>query len=427
MIMYSTTDVLQQKRKQLEYEIAEFKIQKEAEYRTFESQVLKDVHGSDGHSKLRRENEGPQDPEKSPSPTKIHFKQHQAPPTTDSAGESKRELLRGYHKIGSNSEADVDISLSADAGNLPEHIKGTQRKQQLHEREQEFQGLFTPRYLPLLDGRGDGEATSKNEIEEDENVPPLKIASHTKSSRGSEEPQATTTYSSSASFPNTNLRSSLSPPTTRPLSVSVPREPGHQRTLSARSDTSVASLRSSLRDPKQPRSPKRVLFSIDNSVVSPSTSPLAKRVNAPLETRPLTSKVASPASHPSISNTRKPTSNAWDVIPWTTSYPTQAPENVLMPGKPRTDSPLTQLYAGRIDSPSVGGDDFERIDADDELFAFDEDIHVDAERFEEHEKPHYTLDSGEEENDDENLPTSSPHAGSLPIEIKWPSRLGPSG
>lgn len=79
-------------------------------------------------------------------------------------------------------------------------------------------------------------------------------------------------------------------------------------------------------------------------------------------------------------------------------------------------------------SPSLGADGFEHIRAedDDDLFAFDEDI-----RYRDEDQETQEEKDGEEDIEEsakvELLPTSSPHAGSLPIEIKWPGRKDPRG
>lgn len=91
--------------------------------------------------------------------------------------------------------------------------------------------------------------------------------------------------------------------------------------------------------------------------------------------------------------------------------------------------PAAQIGRGSTSS-SMGGNGFEhaRGDEDDDLFAFDEDI-----RYRDKEPQHDDDNGAEEikdeelENGNEELPTSSPHAGSLPIEIKWPGRKDPRG
>ena len=116
-------------------------------------------------------------------------------------------------------------------------------------RRPDRQAIRTPSYLPLLDAAPRSPRTATNQ-------PPASIDAQ---------------LSSSATLPTTTF-SPLGSPQQRPLiSTSAPRPDAlHIRRSSSRSDIS---LRSSMRGPKSPKSPKHVLFSIDNVVMSPSTSP----------------------------------------------------------------------------------------------------------------------------------------------------------
>lgn len=423
--MCSTTDVLEQKRKQLEQEVADFRIQKENEYRTFEWQLLEDIRGVTAHTAGQRENSG--------LPTITSSRKHPnhqrilLTNTTEETKQHTENISESHHGSKDIAQVDAKQPVLTDSDGLRDIMAGSPNRTRSHEREQEFQGLFTPSYLPLLDSK------AKLELKSDDAGKPNQGASDSMSlgsredSRTSDRVQANSTYSSSASFPNSHLRSSLSPTPARPLSASVPRQPVHQRTSSSRSDTSLASLRSSLRDPNQPRSPKRVLFSIDNLVVSPSTSPLMKRTSAESEAPPSDLGRASEAATNSIHADRRSDDSFWDVFPWTTAKSDDKPSYGFVPGKPAKLSALTPLRSMTNFSPLIGGDDFDRIDADDELFAFDEDIGADEQACEQKEKPKDAFESDEEEGSSDALPTSSPHAGSLPIEIKWPSRMRPNG
>ena len=422
--MCSTTVVLEQKRKQLEQEIADFRIQKENEYRTFEWQLLEDIRDV-AHTASQRENGGPQ----TVTPSRKHSNQHETSltNTTEEGGQHTGDISENRDDTNDISQIDARQPVLKDSNDLREREADSPSRRQFHEREQEFQGLFTPSYLPLLDSKAKLELKSNEAGKPDQGASDSTSSGHCEDACDSDGVQPDSTYSSSASFPNARLRSSLSPTPSRALSASVPRQPLHQRTSSSRSDTSLASLRSSLRDPNQPRSPKRVLFSIDNLVVSPSTSPLMKRTST--GSRACQSDVgrASRSVSDSVRADRRSDDSVWDVFSWTTAKSENEASYNSVLGKPVTASALTSLRSMANTSPSIGGDDFERIDADDELFAFDEDIGADEQACEKKEKPEDAFESDEEEGNGGAFSTSSPHAGSLPIEIKWPSRLGPNG
>ena len=417
-MMCPTTDILEQKRKQLEQEIADFRSQKENEYKTFEWQLLKDVHDASGYAARQGKGGGPQKQGTATTPRK-HWDHHGSfsTMTTHEAG----PIAGNMSKFHDGTPADTSQPLLKDSKNLPEGVGGSLSRTQVHEREEEFQGLFTPSYLPLLDSKVKKESKAVAAGKLDLGNPDSTSSGLPEDLREGNGVQANPPYSSSASFPTIPLRSSLSPTPPRSLSGSVPRQPAHQRRSSSRSDTSLASLRSSLRDPSQPRSPKRVLFSIDNLVVSPSTSPLMQRTDAGAEPRPPDLDRASQSARDSMHADKRSKDGVWDVFPWVTakseSTPTRGFASALTPQKPTMNTSL-----------AISGEDFERIDGDDVLFAFDEDIggHEQAGKGKK-EEPEDGFESDEEEGTGSGLPASSPHAGSLPIEIKWPSRLGPNG
>lgn len=191
----------------------------------------------------------------------------------------------------------TNISLSPKSGSallqqgshIQEHRLNTKSRQHLHphhpegqslthERELEFRGLFTPHFLPLLESTGrSAEPTGPNlepqSVRQDNesliNAPPNDLKFTTLQS--TPLTSRTSTNSSRSSLPKdvtsiTNLQH---------LSSSVP----------ARSPpSSSAALHSSIRTPttKKPRSPKRVLFEIDNVVVPPSSTPPPKPHSPPI-------------------------------------------------------------------------------------------------------------------------------------------------
>lgn len=423
-MMCSTTEVLEQKRKQLEQEITDFRIQKENEYRTFEWQLLEDTRDPTAHTARQRENDGPP----VTTSSRKHLKHH-GTFGIKATGEMRQhtgDISDSLDETKDIAQVDAQKPLSTESNGLRDPVTGSSSRTRFHEREQEFQGLFTPSYLPLLDSKAKLELKSNGAGKLNQGSSTSISLGSREDSRGSDGVQTNSTYSS-ASFPDSHFRPSLSPTPAHILSASLPRQPVHQRTSSSRSDTSLASLRSSLRDPNQPRSPKRVLFSIDNLVVSPSTSPLMKRTSEGSETRSSGLGRASQPAGDSARADRRLDDSAWNVFPWNKARSDDKLSNGFMPRKPVTFSALASSRPIINSFPSIDGDDFERIDADDDLFAFDEDIGAEKHAYQEKEKPEGGLESDEEEANGGALPTSSPHAGSLPIEIKWPSRLVANG
>ena len=214
---------------------------------------------------------------------------------------------------------------------------------------------------------------------------------------------------------------------TRTLSASVPREQVlHHDRSSPPSDTSGACLRSSIRDPSQPPSPKRVLFSIDNLVVSPSTSPKAQqRSSAPQIREPGINNVPRGFEKVAAGKSKEQhLGGKWDQDPaaaFATNRSTMATGN----GKPNFHATGSYQDSFGIAKPRLrsGEDESTPIGLEDDMFTFDEDL--DLEEFKSSEK-HESSAGSEEEDDDEGsqeeATPSSPHAGSLPIEIKWPAR-----
>ena len=290
---------------------------------------------------------------------------------------------------------------------LPQALSFSRR----HERELEFKGLFTPTYLPLLNAP---RRNSSPRVEEAGQVSEDKTAA-------TETEQSTANFSSSSTFPNSHISSSPSPPHTRPFSASVPRQPSHRRRTSSRSDISI-SLRSSLRDPNQTRSPKRVLFSLDNDVVSPSTSPIVQRSKPDGEAH-LVQRVSQPFGNFGPAAVGNFGDNSPDTVQSNTAPVVTSSTKGGTIGSDIHIPSSTRLLEIHDTSPTTGGDDFERIDADDELFTFDEDMNsVEAIVESKHNsEDDWGTDDGERIG--EPMTASSPHAGSLPIEIKWPQRL----
>ena len=406
-------EALDRKRRQLDQEIADFKADKENEYRLLERRLR-------GKSKETDVQDTPQSQRKRGR---------------------LNEKTAAAEAASTQQEIAIHVQSESDDGNPGQKVPGSGAEDQsgtigskinpggslgpadrsieaLHERGKEFQGPCTPSYLPLVGEIPADESSRSKQLLQSPffSSGDLPAARHNNGAM----------LSSSAETVHPPMTSPPLPPT-RPLSSSVPPEkPSHHRRDSSRSDTSIASLRSSLRDPKQPRSPKRVLFSIDDTLVSPSTSPIAQRSKSTIPTKPADSFDAiggyekfevvrnqngnGPAINSPQSNGVGLSSSNVRANGWTAS--------LSMFGRPaESESSKPSLSAG-------GADDFERLETDD-LFTFDEDMGWAGKN-----KSQETDLEDEYENDvevdekksNESLPASSPHAGSLPIEIKWPAR-----
>lgn len=443
-------EALELRRRQIDREIAEFKVEKEKEFRKFEKRLRSEKRDAERQKILQCEREV----------EKANFKRRGSKPRVDPQCRGATHQRQRGKDEGKNSQAEVwsndkegaqlvfeDTRSNgvrfAGATEIPQESETDQKSHKLkdgrskdqqpfHEREVEFQGLFTPTYLPLLSGRQQGDLQGN-------------VAQNGPSKTGT-PPQASEPIHSSAPAASTGAPTPGSAPLTpanprhssfsdsRKLSMSESRS-------SSRSDISISSLRSSLRDPKRTRSIKRVLFSIDNVVVSPSTSPtMQRKIDALRKSDGI--DIVSRLDASSIGNGREDEkfgSFAWrrDAASQSsksalTNIPTSNGHSINSSSKPPMHT-ATQIGLGSTRLP-MGGEGFEHIrsgEEDDELFAFDEDMRYqdkgpedpkDAEqefRGEELEE----LEDGQEE-----LPTSSPHAGSLPIEIRWPpGRKDPRG
>ena len=412
--MASISQVLQQKRVQLEQEIADFTTKKEDEFRSFEQEYLQAFRNERG---LTSRDNGVPRPETNGQPL------DEVPRTRKTALSLSSNLERPSQEDGDENVASVDEQDGSNhtrtmpsLSKLPQYGEGLSFSQR-HERESEFKGLFTPSYLPLLSNQGIGSNLDSRERRQ---------CSEDKQS-SSRSQQNTASLSSSATLPGLHVGFSQSPSPARPLSASVPKEPAHHRSASSRSDISLTSLRSSLRDPKQPRSPKRVLFSLDNIVVSPSTSPAAQR-----------SKMGENTVHSTTPNVPRPLGSfgpiAIEGIGGNSLNTLQ--DHKVQPASTFTGdgtnfgnnagASASTRSVGKIDmSPIIGGDDFETIDADEELFTFDEDMNSGRAEVEANSDADDDPGSEDDEQNGEALMASSPHAGSLPIEIKWPQKHWP--
>lgn len=410
---HQMTEVLDRKRRQIDQEIAEFKAEKEHEYRVFERQFGGKCKENGVQDALQSQHKRGRSKQKNAA-AESGLMQKEEANYVQRESDDRKTCQKGP---GSEAE-DLKTTFRSNSSPGGSPTSPDRPTQVLHERETEFQGLFTPSYLPLV---GDAPADEENRCKGLLQPPPFD-SGHLSAARHN----GSAMFSSSAETVHPPM---TSPPLlpARPLSSSVPPEkPSHHRSDSSRSDSSIASLRSSLRDPRQPRSPKRVLFSIDDTLVSPSTSPIAQRSKSAMPTEPADPvdaisgfeklKVMRNHNGNDLAFTRLPSNDVG-------LSSLSAPAN----GSVASSSMFGRAAESNISkpSPSAGGvDDFEYRESDD-LFTFDEEMGWAGN------KNHHETDPEDEYDEDvkvddkksDDPPTAgSPHAGSLPIEIKWPGR-----
>ncbi|KAL8741437.1 MAG: hypothetical protein Q9190_005958 [Brigantiaea leucoxantha] len=435
-------DALDRKRKQIDREIVEYIADKEREYRKFEKRLRSEKRDAERQKILQCERELER------AELKRRSSRDQGIPTLSNGAEQKSPTASAPSRVNGVRFAEAtEIPLDGDTGypnsnrrarsdwtnNPPDGLP-------VHEREVEFQGLFTPSYLPLLSG--------SHQLEEEQSGIDGTAASQSSDLTQSDQRAASALSPSRSAKQTTNSASSA--PHTQLNSSSDPRDESmsHRRS-SSRSDASIVSLRSSLRDPRQARSPKRVLFSIDNVVVSPSASLLTQRKATGQKpaagSRPTDNAISDPKlfvlDH-EIGTGR----NSTHPVHWKAEIPSQ--RNAKKPGadsgtaraqsnedETRPVHPAAQM--ARSSSPAMGGmDDFEYVGDEDDLFTFDEDLQYKGKGQSDTTRGRNGHDGednmAEEEGVDKDrdqdlLPTNSPHAGSLPIEIRWPGRKDSRG
>ncbi|KAL9113173.1 MAG: hypothetical protein Q9187_007665, partial [Circinaria calcarea] len=378
-------EALDRKRKSVELEILQFKALKEEEFRDYERK-LQLAHTQDRGKPVLNpprtdENTAPGSGSGSGSGTSgggigliqgaINGNQVASP--GNGFVEHQHDQLR---------KTNGGLSETRDKGDLDveTHQQGPRSPKPAFQRKLEFRDRFTPNYLPLLDIRPRRSPFSSSTPQEPG------LPSHARATD--------TQLSSSATLPAISFISLNSPPRNGSLSASVPRPTVLQgRRPSSRSDMSITSLRSSLRQPKTPKSPKHVLFSIDNLVLSPSTSPVLQRKGA-VPPIPFSGLFNMPKGAKQAIVTDDTDDNAPDAEDATRGISEQIEDigvssNLFNAGftKPQTKglaspgaSPSSALSYHRFVEPvdltyNTGEDDLEQVGRDDDaLFSFDEDI-----------------------------------------------------
>lgn len=408
-------EALERKRRQLDQEIAEFKAGKEHDYRAFERDLRDKSKENSVQDAQRNQRKRGRSKQKN---------------TGTEAGSMQNEGA-GHVQRESDDVKPVQAGPGPEADNLFATVRSTSNQEgssgppgrftrALRERENGFQGVFTPSYLPLVEGTP---ANQSGELLQPPFLSPedLSAAKHNGSAM----------LSSSAETVHPPMTSPPQAPA-RPLSSSVPPEkPSHHRSDSSRSDNSIASLRSSLRDPKQPRSPKRVLFSIDDTVVSPSTSPIAQR-SKPVTFKKPAECINTIGGFEKFEVVRNQNSNGPAVNRFESNgigFPASGARANGWTAGLLTFGRAAESISSTISPSASGGDDFEHLESDD-LFTFDEDIggigKIKAQETDLEDEYDEDVELDERRSKD-SLTGSSPHAGSLPIEIKWPGRREDKG
>ncbi|KAL9127199.1 MAG: hypothetical protein Q9217_003872 [Psora testacea] len=417
---------LQAKRRQLEKEIEDFKSQKEHEYKEYERKLREEglVSDREGHPRSEEDDRATSTRIREQSPAQRHRETNNKDRNGSSA---KRE---------SKSFPTARQELSDVFGGFP----GPPYRSQRYGKRREWEGVFTPEYLPLIDGQSNGHVQYSQED-----------ASPSTPSKGATGPPA-----SNLSLTATVSRSSLytplltlSSPHAQLSSSAPPHEDSqdtHHRSDSSASNISVASLRSSMKGPNQLRSPKRVLFSLGDNVVSPSTSPVMARRSANGKTTAnraegLENVLDWGQNGRGKRNRRKQRSSSADGEEGRGRQGREALEDIgvsesrgfvsLVEGWTKTvpiPKALTTNPATLTTATSNGFENAEKID-DDDLFTFDEDLDASSPKKPANNDPAdgNMFDEGEDDHAKESLPGTSPHAGSLPIEIKWPGRKDARG
>ena len=407
------TEALERKMRQLDQDIAEFKMEKEHEYRVFERRLR-------GRSKENDAQDAPQSQRKRGRSKQKSVTAEAGTLQKDETKDVQRELDNGKPGQEGPGPEGKDLFTMTRFKSSPGGSPGPPDRstESLHARGRDSDRVSTPNYLPLL-----GDTSANHGSRSKEIVQTLLFSSR---DRFPAIYSSSAVFSSSAETVHPLMTSPPLPPA-RPLSSSVPPEkPLHHRSDSSRSDASIASLRSSLRDPKQTRSPKRVLFSIDDTLVSPSTSPIAQRSKSETPAKPADSVDATgnfenlevvrnqngigTATKRSESNSVGSSSSSASANNWTT--------------KLLTFGRAAELNFLKASPSESGAEDFEHLESDD-LFTFDEDLgrtgksqSQDTDIKDEYDED---MEVDEKKHDDPFI-ASSPHAGSLPIEIKWPGR-----
>lgn len=433
---------LDRKRQEIDAEITQFKNAKEQEYRDFEEKLKNDLGSKteDSEDERRREEyeegfprkEDEQKAEHERPIARNNRRKHRqikgvAALATLPDSQQEEKVNGTQTKQGGNSTSQNDpLAVLHDAASTSRSKpspEGSPRSRSLtsasRDREKEFTGVFTPSFLPLIDNTSKSSRGNSNELLEasSSQTRPSSMALALRPN-----PSLIQQLSSSAEYYHNPAMTSPPAPPARPLSSSVPEEqgPGHHRSSSASGASAAMRRRSSLRNPNasEAKSPKKVLFNIDNKVVSPSTSPVAKREKE--NARPPKKAVMPETGQYEVVKNKplkQPAANGASIL--TSSLSSASTNNWTA-----DVSPLRwAMIGGEAKKPSP--DDFVNVGDENDMFTFDEELGAEEKKSEESKvegKFGRDPDDDDEGEAQKPLTGSSPHAGSLPIEIRWPGK-----
>ncbi|KAL9638508.1 MAG: hypothetical protein Q9164_001515 [Protoblastenia rupestris] len=420
-------EALGAKRRQLDKEIEDFKAQKEREYNEYEQRLRKEELNEDRGelSQLGEEDE---------AESSGHKKR--APSPKDRGTEDNYMNGNSIRRDSKNPRTARQAPTDAFGGS-----PGPPITHERHEGKREKEGVFTPEFLPLIDSQ------SKGHVQKSQESP-----SPPRPSEGSSRPIISNLSSSATDRPPSPLPSflKLSVPHAQLSSSAPPYEDAshiHHRSDSAASNISVASLRSSMKDPRQQKSPKRVLFSLGDDVVSPSTSPIMARkpmIGGIVEGRGRDFETVfewGKKGKGKKKTRRKERSSSADSERGRGRQSRDAAEDggvsgetgflSLADGWTKTIPTSTSQSATPSLLTAATSENFEKVEktGNDDLFAFDEDLDSAIPK----DPPSNSSTTGSMFDDDDDdrprgsITGTSPHAGSLPIEIKWPGRRDTGG
>ncbi|MCJ1310554.1 hypothetical protein MMC25_004219 [Agyrium rufum] len=275
-VQNGVVEALDRKRRVLDDEIARFKATKEEEFKAYKEEILS-PDNADKEDVVFEEKAVDRSPEGD---------QDLSIQTTGQGNDPIPSSLSTSINVAAQAKGARAEKMGMDEPTAKEQDADKEKRKMLRNRKDEFHGVFTPAYLPLLEdpniksSRSSSNASSPAPSNRRASSP--LPAGHKHRSRRLAE---TAPLSSSATLlPTVSSYTPLYSPNdaSEQMSFSAPRPSlDNDRRSSSRSDISFTSLRSSLRQPKSPKSPKHVLFSIDNIVMSPSTSPVAERKERP--------------------------------------------------------------------------------------------------------------------------------------------------
>ena len=396
------------KREQLDKEIEQFRIQKHQEFKDFEIRLRQD-HAHDAQ-------------QAPPAPgLEVRMDKHD--------GTQERPV---YHRRDSSERRQARRILTARQA-LHQAFGAAHDSDSIAEDlGQEPHDVATPEYLDLVNG---GKPQTNGNLH----------AGHAVSEQQGPRFSASTNLHPPLLLPFAS--SPINPPA---VSWSAPEHSPtktHHRSDSANSILSISSLRSSMKDPKAPKSPKRVLFTLEDGVVSPSTSPNQSRKPNNEESDAMQSlfTFSKRGRDKKKKNRRKErgdaergrrgrdkdetTSIIGEAIDSSEQVETWTKPAPLISERPSLPSHLAQAN-GHAQTSSAPVEDYEKIErGEDDLFAFDEDLEADTGSETASAKPKSAEEDEELETQNKPLTETgtSPHAGSLPIEIKWPGRRDSGG